>query len=183
VPSGGQASVRQLERPLEEPEGEAATGTRGEDAPVEGTALLERGLEAGTLRRALHQVRRHPGAPGVDGRTVDDLGADLKTPGPTIRAAVREGTCVPQPVRRTDIPKAGGGTRKVGIPTVRDRVIEHARRQVLQEEGDSPCAESRDGVRPQRSAHQAGGQAQASIRAGDTWVVDLDLEKCFGAPG
>ena len=172
--SGGKASVRQLPLPLEERGDEAVTGTRGEDAPVEGTDLLERVLEAGNLRRA-----RHQGAPGVDGMTVDDLGAYLKTHWPTLRAALLEGTYVPQPVRRTDIPKAGGGTRKLGIPTVLDRCIEHARLQVLQEEWDSTCSESSDGCRPKRSAHQAVGQAQAYIRAGDTWVVDIDLETCF----
>ena len=90
--SDGKASVRQLELPLGEPGDEAVTGIRGEDAPVEGTDLLERVLEAGNLRRALHQVRRHQGAPGVDGMTVDDLGAYVKTPWPTLRAALREGT-------------------------------------------------------------------------------------------
>jgi RNA-directed DNA polymerase len=59
VSSGGKASVRQLELPLDDPGDEAVTGTRGEDAPVEGTDLLERLLEAGHLRRALQQVRRH----------------------------------------------------------------------------------------------------------------------------
>jgi RNA-directed DNA polymerase len=179
VSSGGKASVRQLQLPLEEPGGEAATGTRGEDAPVEGMDLLERVLEAGNLRRALHQVRRNQGAPGVDGMTVDDLGAYLKTHWPTIRAALLEGTYVPQPVRRTDIPKAGGGTRQLGIPTVLDRFIEQALLQVLQEEWDSTFSESSYGFRPKRSAHQAVGQAQAYIRAGYTWVVDIDLEKFF----
>jgi RNA-directed DNA polymerase len=111
--------------------------------------------------------------------TVDALGAYVKTHWPTIRAAVLAGTDVPQPVRRTDIPKAGGGTRKLGIPTVLDRCIEPVLLQVLQEEWDSTCSESSDGFRPQRSAHQAVGQAQAYIRAGNTWVVDIDLEKCF----
>jgi RNA-directed DNA polymerase len=126
VSSAGTASVRQLERPLEAPGEEAVTGTRGEDAPVAGTDLLERVLEAGNLRRALHQVRRHQGAPGVDGMTVDDLGAYLKTPWPTLRVALLAGTYVPQPVRRTEIPKPGGGTRNLGIPTGLDRFIEPA---------------------------------------------------------
>jgi RNA-directed DNA polymerase len=109
VSSEGNASVRQLELPLKAPGDEAGTGTRGEDAPVEGTDLLERVQEAGNLRRALHQVRRNQGAPGVDGMTVDDLGASLKTHWPAIRAALLAGTDVPQPVRRTEIPKPGAG--------------------------------------------------------------------------
>jgi RNA-directed DNA polymerase len=111
--------------------------------------------------------------------TVDALGACLKTHGPTIRAAWREGTSVPPPVRRTDIPKAGGGTRQLGLPTVRDRCLEPAMWQVRQEAWDATGSESRDGVRPQRRAHQAVGPAPADSRAGDTGVVDLDLEPGF----
>jgi len=92
VSSEGTAAVRQLELPLGEPGDEAVTGIRGEDAPVEGTDLLERVLEAGNLRRALQQVRRHQGAPGIDGMTVDDLGAYVKTHWPTLRAAWLAGT-------------------------------------------------------------------------------------------
>jgi RNA-directed DNA polymerase len=84
--------VRQLERPLGEPGDEAVTGTRGADAPVAGTDLLERVLEAHHLRRALPQVRRHQGAPGSDGMTVDDLEEHLKTHWPTIRAVLVEGS-------------------------------------------------------------------------------------------
>jgi RNA-directed DNA polymerase len=171
--------VRPGELPRDDPGEEAATGTRGEDAPVEGTDLLERGREAGHLRRALHQVRRHQGAPGLDGMTVDDLGEYLKTHWPTIRAALLAGRYAPQPVRRTVIPKAGGGTRNVGIPTVLDRLIEPALLQVLQGEWDPTFSERSDGFRPQRKAPQAVEQAQASSRKGGTWVVDLDLEQCF----
>ena len=106
------------------------------------TDLRERVLEPQNLRRALQQVRRHQGAPGIDGMTVDDLGAYLQAHGPTIRAALVEGTSVPQPVRRTEIPKPGGGTRNLGIPTVLDRVIEHALLQVSKRTGTrrSPSA-------------------------------------------
>jgi RNA-directed DNA polymerase len=84
--------VRPLERPLGEPGDDAVTGTRGADAPVAGTDLLERVLAPHKLQRALHQVRRHQGAPGIDGRTVDDLEAPLKAHGPTIRASLVEGS-------------------------------------------------------------------------------------------
>jgi hypothetical protein len=84
--------VRQLERPLDAPGEEAVTGTRGEDAPVAGTDLLERVRDPHNLRRARHQVRRNQGAPGIEGMTVDDLGEDLKPHWPTIRAALVEGT-------------------------------------------------------------------------------------------
>jgi RNA-directed DNA polymerase len=87
VSSGGTAVVRPLERPLDPPGDDASAGTRGADAPVEEQNLLARRLEAQKLRRALHQVRRHQGAPGVDGMTVDDLGEDRKAHWPMIRAA------------------------------------------------------------------------------------------------
>jgi RNA-directed DNA polymerase len=87
--------------------------------------------------------------------TVDDLGESLQARGPTIRAAWREDTYVPQPVRRTDIQQSGGGTHHLGIPTVLDRCIEPALLQVLQEEWDPMFSERSDGFRPQRHAHQA----------------------------
>jgi RNA-directed DNA polymerase len=146
---------------------------------VEGTDLLERVLDPQNLRHALHQVRRNQGAPGIDGMPVDDLAAPLTTHWPTIRASLFAGTYVPPPVRRAAIPKAGGGTRNLGIPIVLDRFIEQALLQVRQEEWDPTFSESRYGFRPQRRAHQAVGQAQASIRDGSTWVVDIDLEKFF----
>jgi RNA-directed DNA polymerase len=177
--SEGKASVRPLELPLGEPGDEAVTGIRGEDAPVGGPDLLERVLAPRNLQRALHQVRRNQGAPGIDGMTVDDLGEHLKTHWPTIRASLLAGTYAPQPVRRAAIPKAGGGTRTLGLPTVLDRFIEQALLQVLQEEWDPTFSERSYGCRPQRSAHQAVGPAQAYLRAGDTWVVAIDLEKFF----
>jgi RNA-directed DNA polymerase len=171
--------VRQRELPLDDPGDEATTGTRGEDAPVEGTDLLERVLEPHNLRRALHQVSRNQGVPGIDGMTVDALEEHLRTHWPTLRAALLESTSAPQPVQRAAIPKAGGGTRNLGIPTVLDRFIEHALLQVLQAEWDPTFSESSYGFRPQCSAPQAVGQAQAYIWEGYTWVVDIDLEKCF----
>ena len=89
------------------------------------------------------------------------------------------GILAPQPVRRAEIPKPGGGIRHLGIPIVLDRFIEQALWQILQEEWDPTFSERSYGFRPQRSAPQAVGQAQAYIQEGDTWVVDIDLEKFF----
>lgn len=175
----GRASDRQLELPLGEPGDEPALGTQGEDAPVEGQALMERVLEDKNLRRALRQVRRNRGAPGIAGMTVEDLVRYLKRNWPDIRASLVEGTYKPRPVRRVEIPKAGGGTRDLGVPVVLDRFIEQALLQVLQAEWDPTFSEWSYGFRPGRKAHQAVAQAQTYMRAGFTWVVDLDLEKFF----
>ena len=175
----GMASDRQLALPLGQLGDETVVGAQGEGAPVEGTDLMERMLERENLRRALRQVRRNHGAPGIDGMSVDDLVAHLKSNWPALRASLLEGTYRPQPVRRVEIPKAGGGTRKLGVPVVLDRFIEQALMQVLQLEWDPTFSEWSYGFRPERSAHQAIAQAQTYIREGHEWVVDLDLEKFF----
>ena len=177
--SAGKASVRPLELPLGDPGDEAVTGTRGEDAPVEETDLLERVLEPGEPPARAPPGQTQPGRPrdrrddrGRPGSVPEDTLAD--DPGRLAGGHLRP------PARAADgNPEAGGGTRNLGIPTVLDRFIEQALLQVLQEEWDPTFSERSYGFRPQRSAHQAVGQAQAYIREGDTWVVDLDLEKFF----
>jgi RNA-directed DNA polymerase len=124
-------------------------------------------------------VRRNKGAPGIDGMRVDDLAAHLKEHWPTIREQLLEGTYEPQPVRRVEIPKATGGTRPLGIPTVLDRFIQQAVMQVLQADWDPTFSEASFGFRPGRSAHQAVARAQELIASGHGTVVDIDLEKFF----
>jgi RNA-directed DNA polymerase len=140
---------------------------------------MEAVVERDNLKKALAQVRRNKGAPGVDAMSVDDLGAYLKDHWPTIRARLLDGTYRPQPVRRVEIPKASGGTRPLGIPTVLDRFIQQAVLQVLQADWDPTFSEHSYGFRPGRSAHQAVARAQECIARGHRWVVDLDLEKFF----
>lgn len=177
----GSASDRQKELPLGlgVHGGETATGARREDAPVEGTKLMEQVLELENLQRALDQVRRNRGAPGIDGMTVDALGEHLKKHWSDFRTSLVEGTYEPQPVRRVEIPKPGGGVRKLGVPVVVDRFIEQAILQVLQQQWDGSFSERSYGFRPERSPHQAIAKAQEYILEGYTWVVDIDLEKFF----
>jgi len=131
------------------------------------------------LRRALAQVRRNQGAPGIDGMTIDDLAAYLKDHWTQIRVQLLDGSYRPQPVRRVEIPKASGGTRALGIPTVLDRFVQQAVLQVLQADWDPSFSEASFSFRPGRSAHQAGrGRSNTSApdRAGSsilTWRNSL----------
>ena len=92
---------------------------------------------------------------------------------------MQNGTYTPQPVKRVEIPKPGGGTRALGVPTVLDRFIQQAVLQRLQRDWAPAFSPHSYGFRPHRSAHQAVTQAQASMDDGYRWVVDMDLEKCF----
>ncbi|HUJ81641.1 MAG TPA: group II intron reverse transcriptase/maturase, partial [Candidatus Acidoferrales bacterium] len=124
-------------------------------------------------------MKRNKGAPGIDGMTVEALGAHLKDHWPTIRAQLLDGSYEPQPVRRVEIPKPTGGVRALGVPTVLDRFIQQAVLQVLQAHWDGTFSASSYGFRPGRSAHQAVSAAQGFIASGRCVVVDLDIEKFF----
>jgi len=138
---------------------------------------MEAIVERDNLKEALARVKRNKGAPGVDGMTVEALGAHLKEHWPTIRAQLRDGSYEPQPVRRVEIPKPTGGVRALGVPTVLDRFIQQAVLQVLQAHWDGTFSASSFGFRPGRSAHQAVAAAQAFIASGRRVVVDIDIEK------
>ena len=142
-------------------------------------SCMEEIVERDNLKKALAQVRRNKGAPGIDGMKVDELGSYLKEQWPAIRAALLEGSYKPQPAKRVEIPKATGGTRALGIPTVLDRFIQQAVLQVLQLAWDGSFSEHSFGFRPGRSAHQAVARAQELIAAGHRTVVDIDIEKFF----
>jgi RNA-directed DNA polymerase len=173
------APGKQLELPFVERRGEASVGASGKDTPVGAERVMERVVERGNLLAALRRVKRNGGSPGIDGMTVEELAGYLREQWPQIREALLAGTYRPQPVKRVEIPKPGGGVRKLGIPTVLDRFIQQAMLQVLQPEWDKAFSDGSYGFRPGRSAHQAIAQAQRYLGEGYSWVVDLDLEKFF----
>jgi Reverse transcriptase (RNA-dependent DNA polymerase) len=178
VLSRGTAPATQLELPLDT-RGEGPTGAPGQATPVEGDGLMEHVVERTNLLAALARVKRNGGSPGTDGMTVEELPGYLKAHWPEIREALLAGRYQPQPVKRVEMPKPGGGVRKLGIPTVLDRFIQQALLQVLQPAWDGPFSDGSYGFRPGRSAHHAIAKAQQYLRAGYSWVVDPDLEKFF----
>ena len=176
--SQGTAPAKQLRLSFRR-RGEALVGARGEDTPVGSSGLMEQVVERSNLFAALARVRRNGGSPGMDGMSVEALPEYLKRKWPEIRESLLLGTYEPQPVRRVEIPKPGGGVRRLGVPTVVDRFIQQALLQVLQPIWDRTFSEWSYGFRPGRSAQQAVAQAQRYLGMGYSWVVDLDLEKFF----
>src|SRR5579859_6051896 len=141
--------------------------------------LMEQVVERSNLWLAYQRVVQNKGAPGVDDLTVAEFKDWLKVHWPSVKQALLEGRYLPQPVRRVDIPKPSGGIRTLGVPTVLDRLIQQALHQVLQPLYEPTFSEGSFGFRPGRGAQQAVRRAQAYIRAGKRWVVDLDLERFF----
>lgn len=136
------APVKQLSLSLESAEGESEMGNPVEPKSTFCSSLIGRVLDRNNLLRALKQVRRNKGAPGIDGHYKPKL------------------------VRRVEIPKPDGRKRKLGIPPVLDRFIQQAIAQVLQEEWDADFHDRSYGFRPNRNAHQAMRYAQNTVRQG-----------------
>jgi RNA-directed DNA polymerase len=161
----------------------SSVATWGEQAGDEGSTLMDEVLRRENLVAAYKRVVRNDGAPGVDGMTVDALEKLPREHFTRIWEEMRNGTYQPQAVRRVEIPKPDGkGTRMLGIPTVMDRLIQQAVLQRLQVIFEPTFSEGSFGFRPGRSTHQAIIRAREYMAAGYRWVVDLDLEKFFGAP-
>jgi len=147
--------------------------------PTRNEIIMEEILGRENLIKALKRVKKNKGSPGIDGMKVDQLPRYLKENWLEIRTQLLEGNYKPQPIKRVEIPKPGGGVRKLGIPTAMDRFIQQAVMQVLEKQWDATFSEYSYGFRPNRSAHQAVAQAQRYIAEGYNIVVDIDLEKFF----
>ncbi|WP_025436036.1 group II intron reverse transcriptase/maturase [Peptoclostridium acidaminophilum] len=141
--------------------------------------LLERILERDNLNRAYKQVKRNHGAPGIDGMTVEDAFSWIRENRDELLQSIRDGSYKPSPVRRKEIPKSDGGVRKLGIPTVIDRVIQQAIAQKLQPIFEPIFSEGSYGYRPKRSAQQAILKVKSYAKQGYGHAVEIDLSKYF----
>ena len=160
-------------------EGQWLTVARESSYPEAMMLIMEQVVGRRNLLDALKRVESNKGAPGVDGMTVESLRRWLGEHWQRIKAELLAGEYKPQSVRRVDIPKPGGGTRMLGIPTALDRFIQQAILQVLTPIFDPTFSSSSYGFRPGRSAHQAVSTARKHVEEGYRWVVDMDLEKFF----
>ena len=126
--------------------------------------LMERICDKGNLNQAYKRVKANKGCAGIDKMTVQELLGYLKSEGEEIRSRLLEGTYKPQPVMGIDIPKPGGGTRKLGIPTVVDRWIQQAILQILSPIYEAEFSEFSFGFRPARGAHGALKNSQEHVK-------------------
>ena len=149
------------------------------DTTEQTEGLLGQILATDNLNRAYKQVKRNKGAGGIDGMQVDELLPFLKENRNELLQSLRDGKYRPRPVRRVEIPKENGKVRKLGIPTVVDRLIQQAICQTLTPIFEKQFSDNSFGFRPKRSAHGALRRCQTNITDGYKHVVDMDLEKYF----
>ncbi len=142
--------------------------------------LLDLILRKDNLNEAYKQVKRNKGKGGSDGMQVDELLPFLRENQETLIQEIREGRYKPNPVRRVEIPKETKGEfRKLGVPTVVDRVVQQAIAQELTPIYEEQFSNNSFGFRPKRGAHDALRQCQKNVNDGYVYVVDMDLEKFF----
>ena len=142
--------------------------------------LMEKILSNDNLNKAFKKVKSNKGAGGVDGMNVDELLSFLRDNGTQLKQQLMDGKYKPNPVRRVEIPKETKGEfRKLGVPTVADRVFQQAITQVLTPIYEEQFSENSYGFRPCRGAHDALKQCQTNVNDGYVYVVDMDLEKFF----
>jgi RNA-directed DNA polymerase len=147
--------------------------------PPKFTDLMTAVIERENMLKATRKVISNGGAAGIDRMSTDEIQGYLVKEWSRIKRELVEERYKPQPALRVEIPKPNGGVRKLGIPTVLDRVIQQAILQVLSPIFEATFSDSSYGFRPDRSAHQAICKAQVFVREGYRFVVDVDLEQFF----
>ena len=141
--------------------------------------LMEQIIDFANLRAAYNQVVRNKGKGGVDGMDVKDLLSWCQSHIGDLRHSLMDGTYVPNPVRRVEIPKDNGKKRLLGIPTVIDRMVQQAISQVLSRIYEPQFSRTSYGFRPKRGAHDALREARKNVTEGYRYAVGIDLERFF----
>jgi RNA-directed DNA polymerase len=142
-------------------------------------SLIDKVYRPQTLKAAWHKVKGNAGAAGVDGQSVKQFGWRAESYLAELEQALRAEEYQPEPIKRVEIPKAGGKKRPLGIPAVKDRIVQTALKLVIEPIFEREFEESSYGFRPQRSAKDALREVDELIRQGYTHVVDADLESFF----
>src|SRR6266704_3783554 len=142
-------------------------------------SLMDKVYAPDTLKAAWHRVRANGGAAGVDGQSLERFAARAELYLSELATALREGTYRPQPVKRVDIPKGDGKTRPLGIPTVKDRVVQTAVKFVLEPIFEATFCPTSCGFRPGLGCRDALREVARLIEGGYTFVVDADLQSYF----
>jgi retron-type reverse transcriptase len=163
------------------------TKNRGMQAKVSGKRrkemieerLMDAILHPINLQNAQDAVRRNKGCAGIDGKSIAETEQHWQQHGPEIEAKLRTGSYIPTPLRGMKIAKANGGGRLLGIPTVQDRIIQQAVQQILADKFDRGFSQHSYGYRAGHSAQQAVLMARSYVRAGKSWVVDIDISAFF----
>lgn len=173
VPAAGSYTVSKNKRPL------AREHLLATKRPLKWHSLIDKVYALPNLQRAWEKVRANRGAAGVDGMTVHRFDENSEKRILTLHTDLRNKTYRPQPVRRVSIPKSGGGLRPLGIPTVRDRIVQQALRAVLEPIFEETFSSRSHGFRPDRGCATALDVVDRAIRHGYCWVVDADIESFF----
>src|SRR5579862_684989 len=142
-------------------------------------ALMDKVFAPKTLAAAWIKVRDNKGAAGVDGQSIERFAARADDYLAELSTALREGSYQPQAVKRVDIPKGDGKTRPLGIPTVKDRIVQQAVRLVIEPIFEAGFRDGSYGFRPGRGCHDALREVDGLIKEGYTYAVDADLQSYF----
>ncbi|MEO5351296.1 MAG: group II intron reverse transcriptase/maturase [Magnetococcus sp. YQC-3] len=151
----------------------------GRNLFTEKTRLFEALTSMEELMIGFKAVKTNRGAPGIDGVTIEEFGSHLEKELGQLKQELENWTYEPKPVRRVEIPKPTGGVRLLGVPCVRDRVVQAAMKNLLEPVLDPTFSEGSYGFRPGRNQRQAVEQAREIVSSGKTYVVDIDLSKFF----
>jgi RNA-directed DNA polymerase len=157
----------------------AGSEPRGEPRKHKWHSLIDKVYAGKNLQSAWERVRTNAGAPGIDGMTVEKFAQDAERRLQQLAEDLRAKTYRPQPVRRVFIPKSGGGQRPLGIPTVRDRIVQQALRQVLEPIFEGKFSKRSHGFRPGRGCATALEVVDQALLHGYGWVVDADIQSFF----